>query len=285
MGYRVTGPDINASGASFRPQGLQIRYSLLGIKDVGVAAVSAIEAAQPFDSWEDFRKRMVGTKCNLGHIKHLARVGAFDSLYPNRRQLEVELTAEGAGDFARCVDWDVLACNTNDLPCRYDWTNEPLQLTKAGKPRKVTVPKSCTKACRQYRPIGNTLPVTTPYTDADIRDVEMEYLGLWLSSSPFDRLEEDYRKICYTGSEIEVGPPGDYVTAAIIKKVKPAVDRRGGHYAWITLDLQDAVIDVPCFASNWGRLQAVCKPGVMGYLLLSKSPDGRMSMDNDFFVV
>ncbi len=70
MGVRILPPDINKSSAEFTIEDGAIRFGLKAVKGVGVGAISAITEERdkrPFESLEDFLKRMVDdpTNCSL----------------------------------------------------------------------------------------------------------------------------------------------------------------------------------------------------------------------------
>ncbi|MDP2168155.1 MAG: DNA polymerase III subunit alpha [Thermodesulfovibrionales bacterium] len=83
MGIDILPPDINHCGVEFRAIGASIRFGLGAVKGVGAAAVESIIAERqrggPFASFEDFRKRVDGTKVNKKVMEALIKAGAFDS--------------------------------------------------------------------------------------------------------------------------------------------------------------------------------------------------------------
>jgi DNA polymerase-3 subunit alpha len=258
LGFAVLPPDINESKKDFTAKPLSVRYGLLGIKDVGDKAVDAIIAAQPFMSFEQFREAMKGTACNMGTIKTLAAVGAFDSLYANRKQLETFLELESEGEDARCIHRDPSSTSSRDFICHYDWDNEPVELTAKGKPKvRKDRPKICTKVCRHYEPIGLPTAQIEPYTQAEIREKEMEYLGVWLSSTPFDRIpseawqDNDSGLRLYRGSEVLLGQAGIYMVAGIPQAIKPHRTKAGDPMAFVELLCYDEVVSMAVFPSDW----------------------------------
>ncbi len=95
LGIHVLPPDINRSGADFRPDLDEagkpaIRYALAAVKKVGMAAMRAVVAARgtrPFRDATDFAARVDPRQINKMQIENLVRAGAFDALTPNRAQL------------------------------------------------------------------------------------------------------------------------------------------------------------------------------------------------------
>ena len=95
LGIRVLPPDINRSGADFKPDvdadgKPAIRYALAAVKKVGMSAMQALVAARgdrPFRDATDFASRIDPRQLNKMQIENLVRAGAFDAIAPNRAQL------------------------------------------------------------------------------------------------------------------------------------------------------------------------------------------------------
>ncbi|MFY9399657.1 MAG: DNA polymerase III subunit alpha, partial [Desulfomonilia bacterium] len=90
-GVPILCPDINESSWEFVATEEGIRFGLAGIKNVGKSAVELIlEERQRGGNFKDlgeFLERMALSKVNRRVVESLIRVGAFDSLHPNRRAL------------------------------------------------------------------------------------------------------------------------------------------------------------------------------------------------------
>lgn len=277
QGYRVVPPDVNESGSGFTVSGdrLAIRYGLLGVKGIGDKAVAVILSGQPYSSFGDFMERAKKGACDAGVVRRLAAVGAFDSLVTNRRALEARLDAEASGDAARCVHKDESVVAAHGLPCRFDWTNEPVELTATGKAKKgKPPPKKCTKACRNYTPPVLDFESLAPYDAASIRDREMEYLGVYLSSTPFDRLHPDDLESCLDAEEIESAPSGDHVVAAIVRRVRTTRDRHNKEMAFSTMFAQTGDIDVTIFKDAWAKYRSEIKPDCLCLAVVRKNDRG-----------
>lgn len=284
LGYNVLPPDINLSRQGFTPGDMAVRYGLLAVPGVGEKTVEAILERQPFTSYEDFRTRVKGSACDIGVVKTLAAVGALDSLYPNRKELELLLAQETDGTAETCKFKDLDYLNEYNLPCHYDWANEPVTLTKAGKAQKrKDPPKRCTKGCRHYDPQGSQIGEVKPYTEAEIRDREMELLGSWLSYSPFDRVPPDLwyqggteatQEQVHTGEQIESAVNGTYRTAAVLREIKYKTDKAGNPYAFLEIMAKNAVLSVIVFSSNWPSYKHKFHPNKLGIYEILKTPNG-----------
>jgi DNA polymerase III alpha subunit len=274
MGYKVLPPDINESGSGFKAGKGVVRYGLDSVKGVGAAAVAAITEAQPYTSFEDFMERK-GRAANVGVVKTLASVGAFDSLVPNRRELEGRLDWQSSDAGSDCVFKDITFLGPNGLPCHFDWDSEPAPVGKSGKTlKRKPLPKKCSRACRNY-----TAPVFDPsavigYTPADIREREKELLGVYLSSTPFEQIDEKVLKEeCATAEIVESGPEGEYVIAATLSKVKPWRDRNDKEMGFIGLFAQTGDIDVTVFKGEWRKYKKSFRMGQLCFAIIYKRID------------
>lgn len=270
LGYKILPPDINESGRGFTTHENVVRYGFEGVKGIGNAATEAILSAQPYTSFDDFLERK-GAGCHVDHVLMLAKLGAFDKISPNRRSLVAKLEYQDSEDCGKCVDWTSVL-NKYNLPCNYDWDGEPVEFTKTGKPKKrKPVAKKCTKACRNYRPQSDPIFDEQDYSDKEIRDLEMELLGVWLTSTPFDTIESEDLAQCLNASQLESAPTGDHLIAAIVKKATEKIDKSGNKYAWVDLFLGDSDLEFPCWSREWTKAKKVLKPGELVVAVIKKS--------------
>ncbi len=259
MGYSVSPPDINTSKANFTPFDLTIQYGLGNVSGVGAKTAEYIVAKGPYASYEDFRDRIMvsGSGVDAGHLKALVAVGAFDSLVPNRRALEMELERAATGEDKKCVFKDVAALGPGGLPCTFDWANEvdPPMESKGRGQTKVFFPKAppkrCTVACRNYtQPEAMDVDLVQPYTKDDILAREREVLGTWLSGSPFDRLPAEALETLHTAEDVNNGPAdAEYTVAALVNGLRLKKDRNNNNYAFVSLDARNGTLDAVCFSS------------------------------------
>lgn len=276
IGIQVLPPDINESGMGFKAvSNLAIRYGIDSIKGNGEATARAVMEGQPYTSFDDYRERCT---TDSGATRRLARVGAFDALYPNRRGLETRLLEEKEGLDSMCVFKTLTVLNEHGLPCTFDWENEPPPVNpKTGKMLKAKpVPKKCTKACRQYvAPEARDHTEVTPYTAADIREIEQEMLGSYLSSTPFEALDKQTRDDLIVQAErLDTAPSGDYLLAAIITRVKPHKARDGRPMGFLDLATEVNDLSVVCFNSTWDAHHTKFKPGTLCIVDVNKNDRG-----------
>jgi DNA polymerase-3 subunit alpha len=277
LDVEVLPPDINTSGPGFTadPELYAVRYGLGSVKGVGDVAVKALIETQPYASWEDFETRR-SPKANAGVVALLARIGAFDTLVANRRGLEAKLLAVKTGEDARCTHWGFTTVATvNDLPCSFDWSSEPAPVNKrTGKVlKRKAPPKRCTKACRQYvaRP-PLQIESVEPYSPVDIRTIEHEMLGTYLSSTPFDDLDAGDRAVCRSQAEqLAAGPNGTYYVAAIVAGARP---HKSGDMGFLTLDTELSTLRVAVFRDAWAVEQRRFAKGALCLAELRKNDRG-----------
>lgn len=270
LGLKVLPPDINESGKGFRASILAVRYGLDSIKGVGQSAVDAIVPGQPYTSFDDFMERK-GPGCNKGDIALLARIGAFDSIEPNRRGLEELLLGEKTGASTQCIFKEIGFINEHNLPCHFDWESEEVPVNKrTGKKLKAKPPpKKCTKACRNYTaPPPMQISEQAPYTDADIREIEMEMLGVYLSTTPFDRLSPEDREATKASAEQQMAdglPEGStFLVACTVNSLRPHTAKNAQRMGFASLETETNQIDTVVFSNQWTKYSKMMKPGTLG---------------------
>lgn len=274
MGLAVLPPDINESGVGFRVTPAGIRYGLDQIKGVGEAAVRDITAGQPYTSWDDYLERK-GRNAHSGVTKTMVRVGAFDTLVPNRRELEAQVDWSTSKEADYCALRDETAVGPNGLPCTFDWLLEPVPVGKRGQPLKAKpLPKKCSRACRQYVP--RTAPEgLEPYTPADIRAIEMDLLGVHLSSTPFDAVNPEVLAKCLTAEEMDTVEEGhDYLVLATVSRLRRTKDKYGRDMAFMTLYARNGEVDVVAFSEAWEKYQRDVHTNDMCLALVRKGDRG-----------
>jgi DNA polymerase III alpha subunit len=208
----------------------------------------------------------------------LAKVGAFDSLYPNRRALETMLLERKEGLDVQCVSLRLDVVGPGGLPCVFDWENEPLPVNpKTGKTLKAKpLPKKCSKACRQYTPRPpKDFSAIEPYTAEDIRDIEQEMLGTYLSSTPFERFDEAERELLKEQAErASNGPTGYYTLGGVVTRINKRKDRTDSDFAFVDFTTEAVDISAVCFAKRWAVFKHDIKMGTLCVIEVEKTGRG-----------
>ena len=285
LGIAVLPPDVNESKKGFTAANNAVRYGLDSVKGIADAAADSIIQRQPYASWDEFREwtRDKNCKANIGHIQTLAAVGTFDSLFPNRRALEILLEEEKSGKADYCALRDDTVVGSNGLPCTFDWSGEPRPMSATGRLLKPKpIPKRCGKTCRQY--VARTTPQMSgvkPYSPAEVRDKEREMLGVWLTSTPFDdlpeRMWEDVTREfkVYDADDIETAKPGHYSFVGMLTKRRATTDRNGKRMAFLGFETpKGGYLDVACFSTSWERIHTTMRENSIYAVSIEKTDRG-----------
>lgn len=285
LGIAVLPPDVNESRKGFTAANNAVRYGLDSVKGIADAAADSIIERQPYDSWQQFRAWTLDKQCkvNIGHIQILASVGAFDSLYPNRRGLEMMIEDEKSGASDYCALRDDKVVGPNGLPCTFDWSTEPRPMSASGRLLKPKpIPKRCGKTCRQFvSREGQDFSGVTTYSASEVRDKEREMLGVWLTSTPFDDLSEaTWSEVArefkvYEVDQIETARPGHYAFVGMLTKRRATTDRNGKRMAFLGFETpQGGYLDVACFSSVWERLHKNMRESTIYAVSIEKTDRG-----------
>jgi len=91
MGITVLPPDVNDSVRDFAPVGVDIRFGLGAIRNVGAGIVDSIVTSRRekgnFADFSDFLRKVEAQVCNKKTVESLVKAGAFDSLGHPRKGL------------------------------------------------------------------------------------------------------------------------------------------------------------------------------------------------------
>lgn len=283
-GYYIMPPDINASGAGFTvdPPNMAVRYGLAAIRGVGAVGVSAITAGQPFEDFEDFDKRRNPKEIGAGTVKVLNSIGALESIAGHRKALERRLDVAKLVETSKGCIHRTEYTGEHGLPCSFDWDSLPPAIGKSGKllKKQPGPPKTCSRACKQFVPLEPPPPEDVePYTDDQIRRIEFKTLGIYLSSTPFDRLDPEDREALATAEDIELGEPGSYTISGIIQQVRPRTgenaDKNGNDYAFINVLTERGRIDMVVFSSQYAKYAHTLIPGHLCLMVVQKTKTGQ----------
>lgn len=279
-GNKVLPPDINESKIGFTAtESGVVRFGLGAINGIGEAALQLIIPNQPFTSFEDFVER---TGVDKGVQKTLAHIGAFDSIYPNRRALEEMLAEEDLKAATRCVNYDPDA-NNHGLPCGFDWDTwikENPAIGKSGKLLKVQPkpPAKCWTACKKFELRSFDVDKIEPYSDEEIRETEMSLLGTYLSSSPFDKLSEKLEPEelaqLVTAHELQVADYGKYLMAIMINGWRDHKQKDGKLMKFLRVSTPSGDMDVTAFASKVEEYGRHIRLGQMAFVEVEKNARG-----------
>ncbi len=227
MGIAVLPPDVNESISNFAAVGVDIRFGLAAIRNVGRNVVEGIYAAREakgaFTSFEDFLRKSPAVVCNRRTIESLIKAGAFDSLDHTRQGLVsvheryVEALAEEKKHEA--MGQDSLFAGFGD------GSGEAVQL--------VTLPPI---------PAGE-------WEKQVLLAFEREMLGLYVSDHPLNGIEHilaQHAQASISSLAAEDGPAdGDFVTlAGLITGLSLKRTKNGDPYARVLIEDMAASVEV-----------------------------------------
>ncbi|MGN0660327.1 MAG: DNA polymerase III subunit alpha [Oscillospiraceae bacterium] len=225
MGIKILPPDINLSGGEFTAEGEDIRFGLLGIRNLGRSFIEKLteerEKNGKFKSLTDFFERMQGRELNKKSVEFLIKSGAM-SAFGNRRQLLENYipVMEAAGETAKSAATG--------------------QLNLFGE----AAPEQSVKA----------LPYTEDYDASTLLRMEYESLGIYISSHPLNKYRDlirkkGYNKINQINAATADGEQAE--TVCVIKDIKFHRTKNNAQMAFLSVE------------DETGRTEAVVFPKVL----------------------
>lgn len=212
FGVEITPPDINASEMKFTIDGDKLRYGLAAIKNFGSAQALQIIRNRPFESYEDFLKKVPSLQSKISLIKS----GAFDSLEDRKKLLanvkvyfehkyKINMTC-GCERILPKIDAD-----TSEYVCR----KEGHEGVATGNPVKydptITIAEFMQKnlALKKPKPLPDIL---VEPSKREIAEWEEEMLGVALTIPSAVTEHADFiRERIFTEKEIEEAPDGSEI--------------------------------------------------------------------------
>ncbi|MDM7856205.1 DNA polymerase III subunit alpha [Cellulomonas alba] len=232
MGITVLPPDVNSSEANFTAVGVDIRFGLTAVRNVGANVVDAIVAAREdkgaFTSFTDFLDKVPAVVCNKRTIESLIKAGAFDSLQHARRALL--LVHEQAVDA-------VIGVKRKEAEGQFDLFADVLG-DDDGPGFSVAVPD-------------------LPDWDKKQRlAFEREMLGLYVSDHPLAGIEH----VLAAASDVSIAtlladeqrPDGSTVTVAgLVTSLQRKMSKQGNPWAAVTLEDMEGSVEVMFFGETY----------------------------------
>ena len=226
MGIAIKPPDVNLSQKYFSVLDNQIIYGLIGIKNVGSAAVDEMIRERrhngAFSSFEDFLERVDLKTVNRKVVEVLIQSGAFDSLDPRRATLFHNL--------ARCLD---IAADTRQ--------------------RRLTGQVSLFD--RDDHALASVLEEVPEWETVERLNYEKDNLGFYFSGNPLD----DYRDIWRRTVTLNLGDPSQaiidrrYNLLGLLKALRVVQTRSGGTMAFAVIEDYNGSMEVVFFGDAWDQ--------------------------------
>ena len=220
MGIDILPPDINESYKHFTVSGNQIRFGLVGVKNVGDAAVDATllerEERGRFKSLFDFCKRVDLRKVNRRVIESLIKCGAFDFAKVHRSQM---LTA----------------------------LEEFLERSQSAQRKKEEAQMNMWMPILKETEEG--YPEIDEFPEDQLIGFEKETIGFYISRHPLARVQEEIKK--YTDedtSTLSKLPNGAEVKiCGLVSGLKEIVTKKGDRMAFLNLEDMKGFVEVILF--------------------------------------
>ena len=258
-GVEILPPDVNDSDWFFTaPDEAHVRFGLGGIKGIGRQQVEAMietrEKDGPFKDIFDLTARVKGITTRI--LEGLIRVGAFDSIDPDRGKL--------FGNVAQAIAaGHTVAASVGQNSLFFD----------EEKPERIVSWVECDSWSERQKLIE-----------------EKGALGFWLSGHLYDLYREEVQNYT-TSTLIELQPGRDVQRLAGVVTGVRVIQGKRGRMGAVTIDDGTAVIDVMCFSEAWEKYRfkfvvdsVVCLEGRVRYDDFSKrmsvSVNTAMSLDD-----
>jgi len=255
MGIDILPPDINRSRETFRVEGdCAIRFGLIGLKNVGSAALGIIlqarEQGGEFRDFNDFVERVDLAKVNKGVLESLVKAGACDCFGLKRRVLY-----ESVGEVLR----------------------RAAALSRSRQ--KNQRPLFSEAIADDYIP--RELLALEEWPESEMIKGEKEIAGIYVSHNPLEKFRSEIRKVSNTsvlavqthefkGEMIKLG--------GVVTEFARRTSKKGDSYGEIFFEDLTGRIKVLCFKDRWRELEKVLKVDVP-YFMEGRSRSG--GSDND----
>ena len=234
MGIKVLSPDVNESGSDYTPLGVDIRFGLTAIRNVGENVVASIVARRAekgrYESFGDFLAKVDSIVCNKKTIESLIKGGAFDSLGHPRKGLTLvyleAIDAVAESKRAEAVgQFDLFGSATGEA-------------TSSISGVELTIPSQ-------------------EWDKALLLSYEREMLGLYVSDHPLLGVEHVLRAAVDMPishiSEDSVGHDQIISIGGLVTQIQRKVSRTGSSWAIVTVEDLEGAIDVMFYANSYAK--------------------------------
>jgi len=230
MGIKVLPPDVNESDAEYTPRGVDIRFGLAAIRNVGEGVVASIKAARTakgaFASFGDFLAKVDANVCNKKTIESLVKAGAFDSLgHPRKGLMAIHLEA---------ID-SVIETKRAEAIGQFDLFGGD--------------------SISQVASMDIEIPAME-WDKSTLLTFEREMLGLYVSDHPLLGVEHVLRSHTdMTISELlgESLPDGVVTIGGLITGIQRKVSRQGASWAVVNVEDLEGAIEVLFFSNTYNQ--------------------------------
>lgn len=247
-GIRVLPPDINLSERRFTldPQGGAIRYGLDTIRGVGAAAVNAILRRRPFTGIADFLDRVDTRACGKTQVEALIKIGAFDSLSPDRTRLMTTYHDR------RILD-----------------KVAPAKLAKMTAPERVDHVRAWREKNADKPSFLKDFAVPDFTDEAVVYAIEQELVGNYVTIDPMMKYLDALEGVGAVRSraEMEEVPPGEnFIIGGQLSKIRVHTIQKPGRYrgrqmAFLSVMWNEDEFEMTAFPDVWASVKLIVSEG------------------------
>lgn len=243
MGIKIIPPNINRSHREFSVRGKEVLFGLKAIKNLGDAAISAIEedrnANGPYTSVFNFCARLGSSAVNKTVLESLIASGAMDELEGSRAQ-------------KWAVIEQALSFNTGAQRDKRIGQTSLFDIISADEPSE------------EYYP---PLPVEEPWNYAYQLEKEKEVLGFYMGGHPLYEYRALIKYLTNASSLTAKSKNGqDLVLAGIVSEITRKRDNKGNPIAFILFEDLAGRFEVPLFAQDFQEYFSRLAPGSIFFI-------------------
>jgi len=239
LGVEVLPPDINKSVEDFSVSGDTIRFGLAAVKHVGRQAAEAIirerQEGGPYQNLWDLCSRADMSALNRTALEALIRTGAMKE-FGNRAQLLAVL--DQALEIGQKAYRDRLAGQTS----LFGEGSSPA-------PQRVNPP----------------LPMLPEFPQDELLNMEREYVGLYLSEHPLDRMSAQLAQVvsCPIGQLGEGEGRESVLVGGVVTSSRRITARNGRPMLFLTIEDRTGVAEATVFPDTYERCGNIEKDAVV----------------------
>ncbi|KKT01631.1 MAG: polymerase III, alpha subunit protein [candidate division TM6 bacterium GW2011_GWF2_43_17] len=241
QGIAVLAPDINLSEHDFTGVGNEIRFGLVGIKNVGETGITAClqerSKAGPFKDLLDFCIRVDLRVCNKRYIESLVAAGAFDGLPGNRAQ------------------------KTNDLQRVMDCALERKEALETGQ---IGLFGLVNNGPEQGLDQSFAFEVCDDWPVAKKLEQEKELLGIYLSARPMDQYRQ---QLLWLGvqpfASAQEAAGIKFLGCGQVKSVREIMTKKGDRMAFVQLEDLSGTAELVVFPKVFSQVRDTLVTGAI----------------------
>ena len=231
MGIKVLPPDVNESEGGYTPLGVDIRFGLTAIRNVGENVVASIVANRKekgaYANFGDFLAKVDAIVCNKKTIDSLIKGGAFDSLNHPRKGLTLI--------YLEAID-SVSESKRAESIGQFDLFGVGGEAATTVSGVEVNIPE-------------------TEWDKATLLSYEREMLGLYVSDHPLLGVEHVLRAATDMPisqiADDSIGHEAIVTIGGLVTQIQRKVSRQGASWAIVTVEDLEGAVDVMVYSKAY----------------------------------